>query len=201
MEKSHFSIGLRDAMERFFRNVEGNLNASAEIAQEIRAMMTAMYRKFSEEHGLTAINPPVFSLHKYRKEMARLERIFDERFNTVYKMLTVGQRQLTARFFDTLASKVVQVFELANSETESWLKALISPMELQMREHKTQLKRRLESVSRIHAATETLDDRIAELETTIGSVSDQLDHLARINSRIADALTDNLGGLTLAKSA
>ena len=35
-----------------------------------------------------------------------------------YKMLTVGQRQLTARFFETLASKVVQVFELANSETE-----------------------------------------------------------------------------------
>jgi len=201
MEKSHFSVGLRDAMERFFRNVDGNLNTSAEIIQEIRAMMTAMYRKFSDEHGLTAINPPDFSLHKYRKEMARLERIFDERFNTVYKMLTVGQRQLTARFFDTLASKVVQVFELANSETESWLKALISPMEIQMREHKTQLKRRLESVSRIHAATETLDERIAELEATIGTVSDQLDNLARINTRIVQALSDDLDRTTLAKSA
>ncbi len=201
MEKSHFSVGLRDAMEHFFRNVDGNLNTSAEIIQEIRAMMTAMYRKFSDEHGLTAINPPDFSLHKYRKEMARLERIFDERFNTVYKMLTVGQRQLTARFFDTLASKVVQVFELANSETESWLKALISPMEIQMREHKTQLKRRLESVSRIHAATETLDERIAELEATIGTVSDQLDNLARINTRIVQALSDDLDRTALAKSA
>jgi len=201
MEKSHFSVGLRDAMALFFRNVDGNLNTSAEIIQEIRAMMTAMYRKFSDEHGLTAINPPDFSLHKYRKEMARLERIFDERFNTVYKMLTVGQRQLTARFFDTLASKVVQVFELANSETESWLKALISPMEIQMREHKTQLKRRLDSVSRIHAATETLDDRIAELEATIGTVSDQLDNLARINTRIVQALSDDLDRTALAKSA
>jgi uncharacterized protein YdcH (DUF465 family) len=95
----------------------------------------------------------------------------------------------------------VQVFELANSETESWLKALISPMETQMREHKTQLKRRLESVSRIHAATETLDDRIAELETIIGTVSDQLDNLARINTRIADALSDNLDGARLARTA
>ncbi len=201
MEKSHFSAGLREAMGRFFRQLDDNLDASAETIKEIRAMMTAMYQKFSDEHGLAAVNPPDHSLRKYRKEMARLERIFDERFNTVFKMLTVGQHQLTARFFETLASKVVQVFELANSETEAWLKALIAPMETQVREHKIQLKRRLESVSRIHAATETLDERIAELETAIASVSDQLDSLARINLRIADALADELSGCPLAKTA
>jgi len=201
MEKSHFSAGLREAMSRFFRQVGSNLDGSAEAIGEIRAMMTAMYRKFSDEHGLAAVSPPDHSLHKYHREMARLERIFDERFNTVFKMLTGGQSQLTARFFETLASKVVQVFELANSETESWLKALIAPMETQVREHKLQLKRRLESVSRIHAATETLDERIAELEASIGIVSDQLDSLARINLRIADALADELGGPSLARTA
>ncbi|HWR76252.1 MAG TPA: dynamin family protein [Thiobacillus sp.] len=201
MEKSHFSTGLREAMGRFFRQVDGNLKASAESIQEIRAMMTAMYQKFSDEHGLAAVNPPDHSLRKYRKEMARLEGIFEERFNTIFKMLTLGQHQLTARFFETLASKVVQVFELANSETEAWLKALIAPMDTQVREHKIQLKRRLESVSRIHAATETLDERIAELETSMGTVSDQMDQLARINTRIVDALSDNLDGARLAKTA
>jgi predicted GTPase len=201
MERSHFSSGLLEAMGRFFRHVDGNLEASAESIREIRAMMTAMYQKFSDEHGLAAVNPPEHSLRKYRKEMARLERIFDERFNTVFKMLTLGQHQLTARFFETLASKVVQVFELANSETEAWLKALIAPMETQVREHKTQLKRRLESVSRIHAATETLDERIAELETAMGTVADQLDQLARINTRIGDALSDKLDGARLARTA
>ncbi|HEX7971844.1 MAG TPA: dynamin family protein [Thiobacillus sp.] len=201
MEKSRFSTGLREAMGRFFRRLNGNLEASATIILEIRAMMTAMYQKFSDEHGLAAVNPPEHSLRKYRKEMARLERIFEQRFNTVFSMLTVGQHQLTTRFFETLASKTVQVFELANNETESWLKALIAPMETQVREHKIQLKRRLESVSRIHAATETLDERIAELETAMGTVSDQLDQLARINARIADALSDHPGGAQLARTA
>ncbi len=201
MEKSHFSTGLLEAMGHFFHQVDGNLSGAAATIKEIRAMMTAMYQKFSDEHGLAAVNPPDHSLRKYRKEMARLERIFDERFNTVFKMLTMGQHQLTARFFESLASKVVQVFDLANSETESWLKALIAPMETQVREHKIQLKRRLESVSRIHAATETLDERIAELETSIGLVSDQLDHLARINTHIADALADNLNRERLARMA
>ena len=201
MERSRFSTGLRDAMQHFFREIDANLRASASIIAEIREMMTAMYQKFSDEHGLAAVNPPEHGLRKYQKEMARLEHIFDERFNTLFRILTQGQHSLTTRFFETLASKVVQVFELANSETEAWLKALIAPMESQVREHKTQLKRRLESVSRIHQATETLDVRIAELEASIEAVTDQLDELARINARIVDALGDETGGMRLAKLA
>lgn len=201
MEASLFSAGLVDAMAGFFSRVDANLNEAAQTIREIRAMMTAMYQKFSDEHGLAAVNPPEHSLRKYRKEMARLKRNFDARFNSVFSILTMAQGRLTARFFETLATEVVRVFELANSETEAWLKALITPMETQVREHKTQLKRRLESVSRIHAATESLDERIAELETAMGTASDQLDHLARINARIAEALTDEAVSARLARSA
>ena len=201
MERSHFTKGLRNSMEQFFANVDGNLIKASDEVKEIHSMMTAMYRKFSDEHGLSAVNPPAHSLNKFRKEMARLERIFNERFNTVFKMLTLEQHQLTARFFETLASKVVQVFEIANRETEAWLKALIAPMEIQVREHKIQLKRRLESVSRIHAATETLEERIAELQATGAAVSDQLEELARINERILQVLADEDSMRCLAKSA
>lgn len=201
MEASRFSAGLRDAMRLFFRKVDGQLRDSTLIILDIRAMMTGMYQKFSDEHGLAAVNPPVHNLHKYRKEMARLERVFEERFDTMFKMLTMGQSQLTARFFESLASKAVQVFELANSETEAWLKALIVPMETQVREHKKQLKRRLESVSRIHAATETLDERIAELEASLEAVSDQLEQLARLNAQISDALGGAPDEIRLAKTA
>ncbi|MEQ1662781.1 MAG: dynamin family protein [Thiobacillus sp.] len=188
MNQSRFSTGLRDAMLQFFRNVETNLEMSSGLIQEMRQMMMAMYTKFSEEYGLAAVNPPDHSLAKYRKEMTRLEQIFNERFNTIFKMLTVGQHQLTARFFETLASKVAQLFEIANRETEAWLKALVAPMDSQVREHQLQLKRRLESVSRIHAATETLDDRIAELEAAAEAIQDTLGHLAQINDRIHAAL-------------
>ena len=201
MEKSRFSTGLREAMGRFFRQMDADLKTSSESVREIRNMMTAMYRKFSDEHGLAAVSPPNFSLRKYRKEMTRLEGVFDERFNSMFRMLTVGQQQLTARFFETLASEVVRVFELANRETEAWLKALIAPMETQVREHKIQLKRRIESVSRIHAATETLDERIAELEANMAMVSDQMDQLARINTHIGHALSDQPGERRLFKIA
>ncbi|MFN3543529.1 MAG: dynamin family protein [Thiobacillus sp.] len=201
METSLFSTGMLDAMAGFLARVDGRLGDATLTIREIRAMMTAMYQKFSDEHGLAAVNPPEHSLKKYRKEMARLKGNFEARFNSLLSLLTTAQGRLTARFYETLASEVVRVFELANSETEAWLKALITPMETQVREHKSQLKRRLESVSRIHAATETLDERIAELETAMGTASDQLDHLARINARIADALADANACSRLARTA
>ena len=40
----------------------------------------------------------------------------------------------------------------------------MSPLETQVREFQLQLKRRLESVKRIHQATDTLEDRIVELQ-------------------------------------
>ena len=201
MEKSHFSKGLREAMLGFFHTLDHNLQQSGKHILEIQTMMAAMYRKFSEEHGLAAVSPPSHNLHKYRKEIARLERMFDERFNTIFRMLTLKQSSITARFFETLAREVVGVFEFANRETEAWLKALIAPMETQVREHKSQLKRRIESVSRIHAATETLDERIQELETLNEGVADQLNDLARYNQQVMGALNATAAPSILAKTA
>jgi hypothetical protein len=188
MEKSAFSKGLSSAMEKFFTQVKGNLDRAGHQVDEIQEMMKAMYQKFSEEHGLASVNPPEFSLLRFQKELQRLERIFDERFNNFTALLRNGQYQLTARFFETLASKVVQVFEIANRETEGWLKALMAPMETQVREHHMQLKRRLESVQRIHEATETLDERIKELEVSAFSASKQLEELAALNQQVLDSL-------------
>ncbi len=197
MEQSRFSRDMRDAMLEFFSAMRGNLSKAGHQVDEIQAMMAAMYRKFSDEHGLSAISPPSHNLVRFHKEIERLERIFNERFNTVLQMLTQGQHSLTSKFFETLASRVVHVYEIANRETESWLKALIAPMETQVREHQIQLKRRLESVQRIHDATETLDQRIEELNANAASAEQQLEQLASLNSLIGESLADDVEGSRL----
>jgi hypothetical protein len=70
---------------------------------------------------------------------------------------------LTQRFFEEVTVQVRKSFEHANRDAESWLKAIMAPMEIQIREHQIQLKRRLESIKRIHQATDTLEERIEEL--------------------------------------
>jgi chromosome segregation ATPase len=55
----------------------------------------------------------------------------------------------------------------------------MAPLETQVREHHMQLRRRLESVKRIHRASEELEERISELEQSETSMRAQLDALKR----------------------
>lgn len=188
MEKSRFSKGMRDAMNTLFATVTGNMHAASEQVEEINKMMAAMYKKLSIEHGLSHYAIPTFSLLRYQKELARLETAYQQQINTVFTMLTTEQHALTARFFETVASRIVHVYSITNREAEGWLKAIMSPMESQVREHQIQLRRRLESVKRIHKATDTLEDRIGELEQMQADADRQLRELAGMSEHIHASL-------------
>ncbi|MHB1293061.1 MAG: dynamin family protein, partial [Sulfuricella sp.] len=109
MVEAKFTKGMRDAMNQFFRDANENIAQSAKQIEEIKGMMDAMYKKFNEEHGLSQAAPAPFSTLKYHKEIARLEKAYNEHFNTVLNMLTHEKLSLTTKFFETLANRVVHV--------------------------------------------------------------------------------------------
>ncbi len=189
MERSRFTKGIREAMSSLFAGVSGNMNQAAAQVEEINKMMMAMYRKLSAEHGLSHYSMPSFALLRYQKELTRLEQAYQQQINTMFTMLTTEQHTLTARFFETIASRIVHVYQITNREVEGWLKAIMSPMESQVREHQIQLRRRLESVKRIHKATDTLEDRISELEQMQADATRQIKELERLNGLIMDKLS------------
>ncbi len=187
MVKSKFTKGIRDAMNKFFKDTSGNIGKASEQIEEIKQMMEAMYRKFADEHGLKSASPAPFSTLKYTKELAKLEKAYNEHFGTV-TVYASERFSLTAKFFETVAARVVHVYEIANRDVENWLKAVMAPMETQVREHQLQLRRRLESIKRIHKATDTLEDRIAELEQMEHTILDQLEALNDMHNTLTEAL-------------
>jgi chromosome segregation ATPase len=62
---------------------------------------------------------------------------------------------------------------MANRDADNWLKTIMSPMESQVREHQVQLRRRLESIKRIHQASDTLEERVNELEQIRDGIREQ----------------------------
>lgn len=188
MVKASFTKTIRDAMDDFFADLKGRLVTSDEHIQDIKKMMDVMYDKFAAEHGLRKSEPPTFSTLRYQKELIKLERAYKEQFNTTFNMIANEKMTLTTKFFETLASRVVHVYEVANRDVENWLKAVISPMESQVREHQIQLRRRLESIKRIYQATDTLEDRITELENIEKSIQEQVADLKILRQHMGRAL-------------
>jgi len=146
MIAANFTKGIRNAMDAFFADIKDKLIKSDKQIEEIKTMMDAMYEKLAKEHGLRKTDAPAFSTMRYQAELAKLERAYKEQFNTTLNMIAYEKMTLTSRFFETLASRVIHVYETANHDVENWLKAVIAPMESQVREHQLQLRRRLESI-------------------------------------------------------
>lgn len=200
MVSAKFTKTMRNATDSFFDDLKIRMVSSDEQIGEIKTMMDVMYEKFSREHGLRKSEPPALSTLRYQKELAKLELAYKEQFNTTFNMIRHEKVNLTTMFFGTLANRVVHVYEVANRDVENWLRAVISPMESQVREHQLQLRRRLESIKRIYKATDTLEDRILELENIEKSICAQVDDLQVLQHHIENALTF-AGVVTTAKAA
>jgi len=178
IEGSLLTKGVREAMNDFFAQIKSDLGKAAKQSVEIHEMMRAMYVRFANDHGLEAFLPPPFSVLKYQKEIERLERAYNTHFNTLWNMVSKAKFALMKRFFETVASRAKHVYDVANRDVESWLKAVMAPLETQVREHHLQLRRRLESIRRIHQASDELEDRITELEQARDVLVTQLDGLS-----------------------
>jgi chromosome segregation ATPase len=73
----------------------------------------------------------------------------------------------------------------------------MGPLETQVKEHQLQLKRRLDSIRRIHSASDELEERIAELEQQGHTLAAQVRALEREVAAI-DAVAAMPDGLPLA---
>jgi len=188
MVEANFSRTLSGAMGNFFGRSRYALARSAGEIGEIRNMMEAVYKKFAVEHGLKLGTPAGFSLLRYEKELDRLEAWCNTHLNSMRSLLTTDKKNLTQKFFEEVAIQVRRAFERANRDAETWLRAIMAPMETQVREHQIQLKRRLESIKRIHQATDTLEDRIRELESVDKDLLQQILALEDLVGRVRELL-------------
>ena len=188
MDEAVFSKTLSDAMANFFARSREALTKSSDEIGEILAMMEAVYKKFTVEHGLKLGSPTSFSLLRYEKELDRLQAWCNDHLNTMISLMTHDKKNITQKFFEEVAVQVRRAFEHANRDAEVWLRAVMAPMETQVREHQIQLKRRLESIKRIHQATDTLEDRIAELEGVEATLKQQIAALEEIVGRVQEML-------------
>ena len=172
MEISMTTAGLKACMENFFQQAHKTMEEAAGQAQEIKEMMEGVYRKFQEEYGLANIKPGSFSVTRYLREIKRLEAKHDQ-FIGGLSLVFIEQQVLTRKFFESSVAKVRAIYRMAHRDADAWLKTIMSPMESQVREHQILLRRRLESIKRIHKATDTLEDRVRELDQIRDGINEQ----------------------------
>jgi chromosome segregation ATPase len=109
--------------------------------------------------------------------------------------MTTSQKVLMQKFFDSISARVKQSFSQANRDVEAWQKVVMAPIEAQIREHKNQLKNRMQSIQRIHVATDSLEEKITSFEAMMSEVETQKKTLETLRSNIQKALSSELSAV------
>jgi hypothetical protein len=185
MKRSQLSTQLSSAVKSYFTGLREMLRAANARTLEIEQMVIGVQRRFAEELGWSVSPPMSFSLDTYLAELERAEDAWRSQFGAL-AVLTTDKWALMQRFFDTVVSKSRDIFSAAERDTEAWVKSLLPPLEMQVREQRSQLKKRAESVSKIRDAQGSLDDRISELEEALEDAQGKISALKRLSDRIRE---------------
>ncbi len=133
------TLGINLAILHFFRSVEQDLGILEQEAERANKMVSAIYRRHSEENPLQGIDPPLFQLLPYQHELRSLQGKADQ-FRLQLKTLLTEQRTLTRRFFSTLVQEVIGMHQRLRQEAEQWADDALTPLLQFSLEHKQQLE-------------------------------------------------------------
>jgi DNA repair exonuclease SbcCD ATPase subunit len=188
MRKVRLTPQFFNAVKDYFAQLRDLLRTSNAKLLEIEQMVLGVQRRFAEDLGWSLSPPMPFSLDTYLAELERAESAYRSHFGAL-AVLTRDKWSLIERFFDTVVSKSREVFSAAERDTEAWVRSLLPPIEVQVREQRSQLKKRAESVAKIRDAQESLDQRIGELEGALEDAQSRLEQLRSLSER-AHALAE-----------
>jgi len=176
MRKVRLTPQFLSSVKDYFAELDRQMVDTGVKLGEIEKMVVGVQQKFAAELGWSLPPPMQFSLDKYRAELAQAERLSKSHFSG-FVVLTRDKWSLIERFFETVVSRTREIFKTAERDCEAWIRSLLPPIEAQVREQRSQLKKRAESVERIRNAQESLDSRIGELETALEDVQGKLEEL------------------------
>jgi hypothetical protein len=191
MKASNLSSQLRDGMTSLIGSVRHDFTEAEKLVREVTTMMVAMYQRFSLEHGLTLGTPLQFSMRRFFAEIERIEHLHQRQFGMM-TLLTTEKWALTRRFFESVVVRFKDVYETAAREIDAWLRALMTPIESQVKEHQAQLRRRIESVQRVMEASESLDGKLAELEESRTRIDQQLAILKELIGQVGSVMEQRI---------
>lgn len=189
MHQARFTPQILTAMGQLFDDARESLDTSERNVEELATMMRAMCEKFGKAYGVTIEQPPSFTLASRRRQLDHLEKTARRQFGGFFSLLTREKETLIQQFFNTVATEIRTVFEQANRSADHWLRALMAPLENQVREAQRQMRHRLENMRRIHDAAESLEDRIDEMEQGREGLKTRMGELERLMALLEATLS------------
>jgi hypothetical protein len=177
MSKSWTTGGMKGGMKLFFDDIRATLKEAGEQADKTHKLVNSIFKLFHEEHGFADIKPLTFTTRKYQQAFDVLYKEA-EIFRSSPVTTMTEQSFVVKKFFITLVSQARNIFFNAHHDADKWAKTVMAPLIGQVRDHKKEIEKRLETLRKISESRETLQSKMEELEQIRQKLSAQEQALA-----------------------
>jgi GTP-binding protein EngB required for normal cell division len=185
---TRFSSGIGDALDGFFHHSRQRIGKAIDIIEEAKAMMATVSRRFSEEYQIAGVEAVPFGTERFLIELDRLEDSCMRNFKGTSSLILHRRATLGGLFFDTVALKVIHIFEIADREARAWMNGFIRPLDSQINTYQEQANARIEGMGRIQNAESDLMERQEQLRAIARDIASQRDQLEAHHDRLAALL-------------
>jgi len=179
MVDSWTTPGMKKSMRVFFERVQEIMVQINWQVEKANKLVVSIYDRFREEHGFTDIKPELFATGKYVHELKLLHSKADA-YRKSPVMTMSEQSFVVKRFFVSMVSHARNVFFKCNEDTEKWSKNAMAPLGKQIKERKSQLEKRLNTLQKVKQSREQMNETMAELEAEKKALAAQLHTISSI---------------------
>jgi hypothetical protein len=170
-------------MNRLFKSINEEFDKIQVMAEDMHAMMRRVYGNFQRKFQFVAIELPPLDMANYRLNLRLLAKETESFCRDPINVMT-EKRFLIRKFYDSLVSEARKLFIQSGDECDRWMRAVTLPLENQLREHKTQLQQRLDSLTKINQNSGSIQERLENLKTEQRELFRQRELINRLLSRV-----------------
>lgn len=189
MVESLTTVGLKKNMSVFFDSVRDTIQVATVQADQAQELVTNIYKRFHDEHGLPQIRPGPLEIEKYKDDLNRLYLQASE-FRDSPSTTMTEQSFLIKKFFISLVSHVRQIFMSLSQEAERWQQELIGPLDRQVRDNRENMERHMETLNKIDQSRHTLGAKVEQLEQECKILETQLADLDALHADLLRSQPD-----------
>jgi predicted GTPase len=188
LERVTRSKNVQPVIDEFFAVTFEDLQRAEHQTQEIYEMVRGLAQHFAREIKIRPVDPEYLQFDRYLREIKRLQHAYEIRFEALWGRDRRVKLEAVQRFFEAIVTRAKYIYDIANRDTEVWLRNLLEPLEQQIRERHQQLRKHQESARRIALANNEVEESATEIKTQLNDVRQQHQRLNEILRKIEEML-------------
>jgi len=152
-------------------------------AEHDRKTLGEVYQWFQNDLSFPPKPPPKLAIMEYQVALEHLYREMDA-FRRSPALFVAAQGFVINRLYRVLAPRVCAIFEQIDQALDDWLAHALDPLVNQIQGYKETMEKRLANLQKIGRSKDTLQTRIADMESQHAELARQLTALRNMHKRI-----------------